>query len=192
MEKLFEEIEKYQKLSPECKREFSALVVPKFIAKNDFFLRQGAVPDTYAFITKGLFSYYHSADNGDDVIKKFFGEYSFMASTSALLQQQPSHFSICALENSEILIYPNKEFRQLMEKYHELTLFQLKYLEINWVIAKENLEISLKYETAKQRYSTFRTEYHTIEPRLKQHQIASYLGITPTQLSRIRRDLEKS
>lgn len=47
------------------------------------------------------------------------------------------------------------------------------------MVDKEPLEIDLKYKTAKYRYENFLDEYGNIEDRLKQHQIASYLGITP-------------
>ncbi|WP_241315619.1 hypothetical protein [Chryseobacterium arthrosphaerae] len=56
------------------------------------------------------------------------------------------------------------------------------------MVKKEPLEVSLKYETAKQRY-VFLLENRSLYNRLKQNQIASYLGITPTQLSRIRKEL---
>lgn len=70
-----------------------------------------------------------------------------------------------------------------------MAFFHINYIELNWIVAKEPLEISLKYRTAKSRYFDFLDEYKPILPRLKQHQIASFLGITPTQLSRIKKKI---
>lgn len=187
MEEFFQEIEQYYVLSEACKNEFSDLLKTRFISKNDFLLKAGEVPVSYAFISKGLFSYYFTSKNGDVIIKKFFAENSLIASTSALIQNQSSIFSICALEDSTVLIYNDRDYRRLMHKYPELAFFHIAYLERNWVVKKEHLEISLKYETAAARYQKFRQEYQQIESRLKLHQIASFLGITPTQLSRIRK-----
>ena len=187
MEDFFEEIERYYTLSEACKNEFAGLLKNRFISKNDFLIRAGETPVSYAFVSKGLFSYYFTSENGDLVIKKFFAEHALIASTSALIENRPGIFSICALEDSTVLIFNNQEYRKLMHKYPELAFFHIAYLEKNWVVKKEPLEISLKYETAAARYQKFRQEYQQIESRLKLHQIASFLGITPTQLSRIRK-----
>lgn len=185
------EVTKYYPFSEEALEAFTAILTPLTLKKGDYFLRQGQVPQSYAYIKRGLFSYFHTYENGDVVIKKFFSEKSFIASTSALIQEAPSLFAIRALEETHILEYRNTEFRQLMKKYSEIAFFHINYLEKNWVVAKEPLEINLKYKTAKIRYEQFQTEYEAIEGRLKQHQIASYLGITPTQLSRIKKIIKK-
>ncbi|WP_159476393.1 Crp/Fnr family transcriptional regulator [Dyadobacter sp. 3J3] len=189
MEEFFQEIEQYYTLSEACRNEIAGLLKTRFIQKNEFLLRAGEIPVSYAFVSKGLFSYYLTSENGDIIIKKFFAENSLIASTSALIENTPSLFNICALEDSTVLTYNNMEYRCLMHKYPELAFFHIAYLEKNWVVKKEHLEISLKYETAAARYRKFREEYLQIESRLKLHQIASFLGITPTQLSRIRKSV---
>jgi CRP-like cAMP-binding protein len=179
----------YYPLSDHCKQDLIKLLDKKSIAKGDFLLSAGEVPKFFYFVNKGLFSYYHVTENGDPIIKKFFAEHTFIASMSALIEQKPSLFAIAALENSEVLQFSANRFRDLMEIHHDLAMYHIRYIEKNWIVAKENLEISLKYETAKDRYIQFKEEHKPILHRLKQHQIASFLGITPTQLSRIRKDL---
>ncbi|MDN3595951.1 Crp/Fnr family transcriptional regulator [Zunongwangia endophytica] len=183
-------VQEYNILSQEAIAAFLGIVTPQIIQKGAIFLRQGQTPKSYAYIDRGLFSYFHTFENGDIVIKKFFSENSFIASTSALLQEKPSLFTIKALEETHVLVYQNSDFRVLLQKFPEIAFFYINYLEKNWVVAKEPLEINLKYESATIRYVQFQQEYKNIENRLKKHQIASYLGITPTQLSRIRKSLK--
>lgn len=183
-------VQAYQNLSEEAMAAFLAIATPQTIQKGSIFLQQGQVPKSYAYIDRGLFSYFHTFENGDVIIKKFFSENSFIASTAALIQEKPSPFAIKALEETQILVYQNIDFRLLIKKFPEIAFFHINYLEKNWVVAKEPLEIDLKYENATIRYEQFQQEYKNIESRLKQHQIASYLGITPTQLSRIRKKIK--
>ncbi|MCW3466057.1 Crp/Fnr family transcriptional regulator [Chitinophaga nivalis] len=180
----------YYPLSEACQQDLMSLFKYSTIKKDDYLLRMGTVPGYYYFIVKGLFAYYYIAANGDVIIKKFFAENSFVASTSALIEQKPGLFSIVALEDAEYIRFAAKEFRDLFRKHHDLAMFQINYLEKNWIVDKENGEISLKYETAKERYIQFLETYHDIQGRIKLHHIASFLGITPTQLSRIRKDMD--
>lgn len=189
MESLVEELNTYAPLSAACTAAFLNIVRPKKITKHSFYLNAGDQPRTIAFITKGLLSYEYISAAGTFVIKRFFAERSFIASTAALIKKEPSLFGIRALEDTEVLEYDAAAFRKLMEQFPDLALFHIRYLEKNWVADKEEAEVILKYQTAGQRYLTFLKESPALISRLKQHHIASYLGVTPTQLSRIRKEL---
>lgn len=156
--------------------------------KNDLLQESGTAARYYYFIKSGLVGYYTVDEQGDSVYKIFFEEKSFVASTAAVIKDEPSEFNIVALEDCSVIKYPAKAFRELINRYHDLALFHIHYLEMNWVVKKEPLEISLKHETAKRRYLQL-LENTSLHDRLKQHQIASYLGITPTQLSRIKKEI---
>lgn len=176
-------------ISEESKAVWSALLKKSELAKGSYFLNEGVVPKNIAFINKGLLSYSYLNEKGEKVTKRFFSENSLMASTSALLKQEPSNFSIQALEDCELLIFSFSDFRKLIKEYNDIAAFYIAYLERHWVIEKEFGEITLKSNTAKQRYLEFKQNYPNLLTRLKLHQIASYLAITPTQLSRIRAEL---
>lgn len=188
MEDIWKKIAAYTTLSEESKAAWDAILRKKIIKKHDFFISEGQVPRSVAFVAKGLFSQYHTVDNGDVVIKRFFPETYFLASASAMLQKTPSIFTIKALEDSIVLEYNFDEFKKLTAQYADIAAFYIRYMEIHWVIQKEPLEISLRYDPAKTKYADFQRTYAGLENRLKQHEIASYLGITPTQLSRIRNE----
>jgi CRP-like cAMP-binding protein len=182
-------LDQYKTLSEESKAAWSGLLREWEVKKDDFLLKAGIVPKEVTFVKKGLFSYQYNNEKGDTVIKKFFPENYLVSSTSALLLQEPGIFSIRALEDCEVISYSFEKFRALTEKHNDIAAFYIKYLEQKWVIEKEFDEITLKSETAKQRYLTFQAKFPDLIPRLRLHHIAAYLAVTPTQLSRIRAEL---
>jgi len=189
MTAFWEFIDRYSLISEESKKAWSALLKTSRIAKGNHFLEQGAIPKDISFVVKGLLSYYYLNEKGEKIIKKFFPENSLVASTSALLKHEPGFFCIEALEDTEVISYPFSDFRNLKTKYNDIANFYISYLERHWIIEKEFAEITLKSDTAKQRYLEFEEDYPELTSRLKLHQIASYLAVTPTQLSRIRAEL---
>ena len=89
------------------------------------------------------------------------------------------------IEHTTVFEYDFFEFKKLTQVYSDVANFYINYMELHWIIEKESLEISLRHDTAKMRYEDFLKNYPHLVKRLKKHHIASYLGITPTQLSRI-------
>ncbi|MDH6253815.1 CRP-like cAMP-binding protein [Chryseobacterium sp. H1D6B] len=189
MEEFIEQINTYYPLSPETVSALMKICTEEKFNKNELILEAGMPARYYYFIQSGLAGYYILDEQGNSVYKIFFDENSFVASTSAIIKNRPSDFTIIALEDCRVIKYPVKAYRELLVKHHDLALFHIHYLEKNWVVKKEPLEISLKYETAKQRYLSLAAN-QSLYSRLKQHHIASYLGVTPTQLSRIRKELK--
>lgn len=189
IERFWQRANTYGKLSDESRAVWEKGMKRKVYQKNDLFLTEGQIPRNVAFVYEGLFAQSYTSEHGDTIIKRFFPEGYFVASTSALLQKAPSMFTIKALETSVVLEYNFNDFKQLTEKYSDIAAFYIRYMELHWIIEKEPLEIAFRSDTAKTRYIEFLRSYPTLEPRLKQHEVASYLGITPTQLSRIRAEL---
>lgn len=183
-------IESYVTLSEESKAAWTVLLKESTVPKGEYILRNGVVPKDITFIKKGLVSYDYVNDKGDKVIKKFFPENSLVSSTSAMLKKEPGIFAIQALEDCEILSYSFEKFRALTDVHSDMAAFYIKYLERKWVIEKEFGEIALKSHSGKQRYLEFEKEHAALLGRLKLHHIASYLAITPTQLSRIRAEIQ--
>ncbi|WP_454045745.1 Crp/Fnr family transcriptional regulator [Chryseobacterium sp. Marseille-Q8038] len=181
-------INQYYPLSEETIQDLLDICIEEYYHKNDLLLESGSMARYYYFIKSGLIGYYTVDEQGNNIYKIFFEENSFVASTAAIIKNEPSDFNIIALEDCAVIQYPAKQYRELLEKHHDLALFHMYYLEKNWVVKKEPLEVSLKYETAKKRYLQL-LENQSLYNRLKQHHIASFLGITPTQLSRIKKEI---
>ncbi|RYY63930.1 MAG: Crp/Fnr family transcriptional regulator [Chitinophagaceae bacterium] len=182
-------LQAYGPLSEESRAAMEGCLRLRTYPRNDYFVRAGGRARAVAFVCKGLFSQYFTADDGAVIIKRFFPEGYFCTSFVSLLSGAPSDFSIKALEDSVVLEYDFETFRALTRNHPDIAAIYIRYLEVHWVIEKEPQEIALRHETARSRYLDFCRQFPTLEPRLRQHEIASYLGVTPTQLSRIRATL---
>ena len=106
-----------------------------------------------------------------------------------MLLRQPSRLFIQALEDAKLLIADYSAYRLISESHASLQQLNCKIAELLF-IKKEKRESTLLLDDAKTRYLSFLEEYPGLEVRLKQHHIASYLGMTPVTLSRIRTQLK--
>ena len=157
--------------------------------QDDHFIKKGDIPKKLAFVISGLFRYYYVSDQGDQYTKAIILEKSFISSYSAMISSSPSHFNVQALEPAEILTIPYSKFKDLLKSDPFWTEFTLRFVEKGF-IAKEKRERELLLLSAEQRYLNFLDENPNLGQRVKQHIIASYLGIKPESLSRIRKNIQ--
>ncbi|PIF45929.1 CRP-like cAMP-binding protein [Chryseobacterium sp. 52] len=181
----FQKIRTYHNISERAEKAWAELVTYKIYIKGDNFISIGQYPTKVAFVINGLFSQNFITDEGDVVIKYFFPEQRMATSLSAMLGKYPSLFYIEAIEDTTVFEYDFFEFKKLFDKHPDIAQFYIAYNELHWIIEKEPLEIAMRTETSAKRYDDFLKKYPKLLKRLKKHHIASYLGITPTQLSRI-------
>ncbi len=186
-EPLFKKVRTYTELSQTSAARWQRLLRPEFYKKGECFVELGQVPAKVGFVLEGLFAQDYISESGGMTIKYFFPEGRFAASVGAMLSGKPSELSIVALEDSKVLTYDFTEFKKLTEQHRDIAAFYIRYMERHWIVEKEPLEISFRYDNALKRYHNFLREFPGLASRLKKHQIASYLGITPTQLSRLLR-----
>ena len=160
----------------------------KSIRKDDFFLQDSERSTEVGLILKGAFRSFYIDQAGNDVTKYFYMQGEILLSYYAYLSQTESKYSIQALEDSEILVTHISEFEKVMEENYQLLLFYKKMVDA-MLIKKEKHASSFTLLSSTQRYQQFLTDYPDIEKRIKQYQLASYLGMTPVTLSRIRKKL---
>jgi CRP-like cAMP-binding protein len=181
--------EQLNNILPEKKiDEFLSIARDKSINASDYFIRTGEVPMKIAFVVSGLFRYVYINNNGDEFTKGIIVENLFLSSYSAMIMEKPSYFTIEALEDSRILEISWKDFTSLMENDIFWIKFLQKFLEKGFMI-KEKRERDLLLLDAETRYKNFLSEYPGMDQRIRQGIIASYLGIKPETLSRIRRKI---
>ena len=168
--------------------ELLSIGTEKSILATDYFIKAGEIPLKIAFVSKGLFRYVYTSDKGDEFTKGIIGENFFLSSYSAMIMVTPSYFSIEALENSQILEINWSDFNLLKDGDIFWLKFLLKFVEKGFII-KEKRERDLLLLDAETRYRNFLTEFPGMDQRVKQGIIASYLGIQPETLSRIRKKI---
>lgn len=181
----FQKIRSYSRLSSEAEDDWRSLLDAKTYLKDSAFLHLGEVPQKVGFVVKGLLAQYFVSPEGDSVIKHFFPEGRIAGSIPATLTKTESLSGIAALEDTLVFEYDFYDFKGLVSKHKDIAEFYIRYMERHWIIEKEPEEVSLRSDTAKTRYEDFLNRYPDLVKRLKKHQVAAYLGITPTQLSRI-------
>ena len=188
-EALKESMEAYSPISDETWRKLLTITSYRLIPKNNLLYKAGETPKSYAFVYQGLLRCYSSDEKGTEYNKNFFDEGKFPGSMSSLLTSTPSLLTFEAIENTFIIEINFSFYRKLLIEKEDLKLFHIYYLEKNWLLAKDSREIELVQEDATSRYVRFTQESPSLTTRLPQYHIASHLGITPTQLSRIRKNL---
>lgn len=181
----FQQVRRYYPITVASEQAWTGLLKEKMYRKGELLVREGQVPRKFAFICRGLAYQSHFPQEGEMIIKYFFPENRLAASVTATMTGTPSEFSITAIEDTLVLEYDFSAFRKLVDTHQDIALFYINYLEKHWVVEKEPLEIAFRSDTATTRYQQFLLSHGHILPRLKKYHIASYLGITPTQLSRI-------
>jgi len=179
----------YSEISDQTWHEFKNITRFKSLNKHQIIYRAGEIPTSYAYIYQGLVRGFSTDDNGNLYNKNFFDQGAFPGSMTALLTATPSLLTFETLEDCLLLEIDFFGYRKLMLEREDLKLFQIYYLEKNWLLAKDAREISLVQQDATKRYLNFIADYPNLVNRLPQYHIASHLGITPTQLSRIRKNL---
>ncbi|WP_025716832.1 Crp/Fnr family transcriptional regulator [Paenibacillus sp. 1-18] len=157
----------------------------KKIAKGDLLVHQGVVQKEIYFVISGLLRSFYIDVNGDD-ITRFFSKEGSVLCYEILFDHKPSNRCIEALEDSVVMAMPCNDFKKLIENHIYCMKAYTKLLErkLEYKIQRES---SFLLKSATERYLDFRKRYPQLEKRINLAYIASYIGITPVSLSRIRR-----
>ena len=167
-----------------CKDHF----VPKKIRKRQYVLQEGDVCNRSTFIEKGALYSYTIDDKGTQHVIQFAFEGWWIGDLYSFLTGEPSKMNIEALEDSEVLTIDRQDHFKLLsevpkyETYYRI-LFQDAYVALQRRVSST---IGL---TAEEKYQRLINQYHAFINRVPLHLIASYLGVSPETLSRIRKQM---
>ncbi len=168
------------------KSELTRISKPTRLQKGDCLIRAGQVPKKIAFVVRGLFRYLYIDSGGNEFTKGLIAENEFLSAYSAMIAQTPSWFYIEALEDAEILEIAYADWLILQKTDRFWDRFLIAMLEKGFT-TKEKRERELLLLGAEARYRIFCSEFPELEKRVSLQITASYLGIQPESLSRIRK-----
>lgn len=178
-------------IQSECWDEITRLLSVHSYEKNHYFAEAGELVYTMGFVVEGIFRAFHRGPDGDEYNKTFFMPGTFVAPLTALVRGKRNQINLQALTPSSLLVFPYDRFVALYDRYPELERISRIIIEQEWA-KKEEREIALVTQSASERYQTFLAEHPGLEDLIPLYHIASYLGITPIHLSRIRAEITDS
>lgn len=187
--RFLEFVRSFAPIPEDMSRQFAELVTVRKFRKKELVIHSGGSPDLIVFVVSGLFRYYYTSLDGTEYTKGFFRENSVLSAYDAILENKPAYYSIQALEDSVAETVYFSKLRHLMEKHPAWDKFLIALLQKGYLV-KVRRERELLLLDAKQRYHSFLEQYPGLEKRVSQQMIASFIGITPESLSRIRKKSE--
>ena len=167
----------------------NAFVHKKFRRKQ-YFLQEGEVCKHTAFIVKGAMRQYTVDDKGEEHIARLSIENWWASDRESLMKQIPSIYFIDAWEDTEALLITRDAFIDLIDRIPSLSEW-MRNIDVNYAIASQRRLSAAISLSAEERYHDLEKNYPEFLQRFPQHIIASYLGITPEFLSKVRTKMYK-
>jgi len=185
-EVLFEYLGKQLPLSPDEMDIIRSVFIPKKLLKGEFFLREGDILKYGAFVCKGFLRSYVIDNKGKEHIIQFAPENWWISDKGAGGEGSKASCFIDAIEDSDILLIDQAGHLKMLEKVAAYgASFQAGMQKRS--AAKDKRIVHSLTADAEERYNDFLQTYPSIAQRVSQHMLASYLGIAPETLSRVRR-----
>lgn len=184
-ELLISNLSKYVSLTSDEAMIIESLFVHRKFRKRQFILQEGDVSRFENFIVKGVTRTYEVDDKGQEHIIQFGLEDWWVGDMYSFLSETPSKYNIDCIEDTEVLQINKPALESLYAKVPKMERHFRILIQNAFIATTRRLSSSLS-ESAEHRYRDFLERYSHIEQRVANHHIASYLGITPQSLSRIR------
>ncbi|KMQ59357.1 cyclic nucleotide-binding protein [Chryseobacterium angstadtii] len=188
MKELFNYIRKFGTLTPEEELLIADGLQEITIQKGETFIEAGKVSRKIAFVKEGVFRSLYYNREGDDFTRYFIYEGRFIGDFYGFADQNPSLEYIEAITDGVLLAIDLHHFKRL-EK--DIKIWPVLFARLHAFVAENKLKVAstMLNLDAKSRYIHFLNHYPGLANRVPQSMLASYLGITPSSLSRIRRNI---
>ena len=185
-ELFFQNFSKKVRVTPEEEVQIKKYLTPKKLRKKQYLLQEGDICKTIAFIEKGSLREYSVDDKGNEHIVQFGLEGWIISDLYSFLTGEPATYNIDAIEDAELVLINKAAHEELLLKVPKYETFTRLNITGAYLAMQKRLT-SIISSSLEERYANFTTLYPNIVQRVPQHMIASYMGLTPETLSRIRR-----
>jgi len=166
------------------------LLIPRTFKKGEFLLREGEISKYGVFVARGCLRSYTIDKKGKEHILQFAPEDWWAGNLESFRNQAPSAYFIDAIEDTDVLLQDSSSFQKIMEDIPAFASYFHKGIQKS-AAAKDQRIISSLSASAEERYTGFLQKYPSIAQRVPQHMLASYLGVSPETLSRIRKQMSR-
>lgn len=178
-------IKELGKMSPAVEKEIGSLFKRHEFPKGYILFNQDEICKHVYYVEKGLARVFYNSQNGKDITIWFAADQSFITAIESFYHNNPSRDTCELLEDSVVYSISFDDMDKMLNKNHHLAKFAFHSLfEITKTMAVYMFNI--KFQNAKEKYNTLLKMYPQIFQRVQLQHIASFLGITPETLSRLR------
>ncbi|KAB1157778.1 Crp/Fnr family transcriptional regulator [Flavobacterium luteum] len=185
MEELYKYLNQITPISDKTWALMKDIFIKKELKKFDYFCNVDKVATKIAFLQEGIVRSFYTSREGQEFNKNFFVSPAFIGAYSSLITQTPNKLAQQVLTNCTIWETDYAVIKQLYDICPDLERLGRLIAE-HYFVEKEMREVNLLMLEAKEYYKIFQQQYPTLEQQIPQYHIASFLGVSATQLSRIR------
>jgi serine/threonine-protein kinase len=176
-------------LTREQRAFITSAFVPRTYRKGEFYQRAGEFTTHGAFVARGLFRNYAIDANGNESIVKFSPERTWIGDFRSATSGEPTPYFVEALETSDVLRIDLQSFMQMARVIPEHAERYARGLHRGQEATERRLALYL-HASAEERFADFAASHPALVERVPPAMLASYLGMTPEELSRLRRDAD--
>lgn len=191
MKELLEYLEKGMSLSNEIVNALKAIIIERNVEKGEIILPKNSNRKIQVFVASGCLRAFYKNKKGKDHTLQFATKHWWISDYMTLFKDEKTLLSIESLSRSKIMIIEQEKLEDLFSKFPEFELKHSKNLQ-NRIAALQKRIFGLLTMTAKEKYLKFVKDYEVFEKIIPNYQIASFLGITPESLSRVRKEIAHS
>lgn len=161
-------------------------LTPRKLKKRQFLLHEGSICQYSAFIVKGAMRQYTIDKRGVEHIVRFGIENWWMSDRESLIMLTPSLYNIDAVKDCDLLVTTNEQVTRLKEQSPAVGILFQQLDQRSYIANQDRIQATISL-SAEERYAHFMEKYPEFVQRFPQSMIASYLGISPETLSRVRK-----
>ena len=178
-------------ISDEIESKLKEIITEKKLVKGEIVLPDNSFKKEHIFVASGCLRSFYKAENGKEHTIQFAIKNWWISDFITLYTDKKSVVSIESLTHSKILIIKNENVEKFYNQFPHFETFQRKNFEKRTAALQRRI-LSLLTLSAAEKYDQFIKDYADFEKIIPNYQIASYLGITPQSLSRIRKERIKN